>query len=126
VCTGTISTKLYHWRPVASGTFTLYRVYLPATLHRARNCVCLTPENDVPDHLLVPEVGRYLDGKNAPVPPRFKSCWLALVGITRGDEIAATDRDFDNLARVAVQITERDAEGTVRVLVPPLKGRGHA
>src|SRR5262249_49666329 len=108
-------------RRVARSGLAVERVDLPVRTQVARDRVGGAAERDRPRDFLRSEIGRYSHGKYAPVAARLEVGRLALIRRSGFDVVSGANWHAHHFLRVAIEVSEADAERAVRVAVPPFE-----
>src|SRR5262245_9407890 len=91
-----------------------------------RNDEFLTIRNQSPDQLAFAEIGGDTDREHSPLPAGQEVSRLTSIGSAAIDPIVGADRDIQFLLRIAIEIAQKQAEGSIRVLEPAFEGPGDA
>src|SRR6185369_10585715 len=86
----------------------------------------LTICNECPDQLVLAEVGRDTHSEHAPLPSGLEMRGLTSIRSTRIDSVVGTHRYIQLLFRIAIVVTEKQAEGAVGIFEPAFEGAGDA
>lgn len=78
-----------------------------------------------PGELLSGKVLGNLDDKDTPLSPWEKVRRLTAVELAGLDAVVGADRDVERFLEISIEVADKKAIGSVRVLEPAFVGRGH-
>src|SRR6266446_3930360 len=98
----------------------------PERIQVHRNGRGLSIGGDGPRQSLVAEILRNDNCENTPLAARQEVRGLTLIGPARLDSIVRSDGNVERFFLVSIEVTDKQAVGTVGILIPALKGTGYA